>query len=154
MRYQPFKRIESGLIQDSASLLTTEVISRRMGGIRQSGTTPELRIRRICTDLGLRYRTKNRNLPGSPDLANRTRRWAIFAHGCYWHRHHGCPNATTPKNNREFWVAKFARNEARDRRAQDALVAAGFTVLVVWECETENAHRLYDILRRLAGAIE
>ena len=140
-------------MQDSGSLRTTDYISQRMGRVRQSGTTPELRVRRACSELGMRYRTRNRDLPGSPDLANRSRRWAIFVHGCYWHRHEGCSRATTPKSNREFWLAKFTRNCERDRTAYADLEAAGFAVLVIWECETESAQDLYRTLRHFAGRV-
>lgn len=140
-------------MQDVASLRTTDYVSQRMGRVRQAGTTPELRVRQACSAIGMRYRTKNRDLPGCPDLANRSRRWAIFVHGCFWHRHSGCPRATTPKRNREFWLAKFARNRERDRKAFAALEAAGFAVQVVWECETESAISLWETLRLFAGRV-
>ena len=70
--------------------------SARMGNIRQRGTEPELAVRAMLTALGVRYRTGNRDLPGSPDLANRGRHWAIFVHGCFWHAHPGCVKATMP----------------------------------------------------------
>ena len=145
--------MEPGLVQDSGSLRTTDYISQRMGRVRQSGTTPELRVRQVCSSLGMRYRTRNRDLPGSPDLANRSRQWAIFVHGCYWHRHQGCSRATTPKSNREFWLAKFARNCERDRQSYSALETKGYAVLVVWECETENSFRLYKTLQRFARRV-
>lgn len=117
--------------------VTDAATSRRMAGIRQKGTTPELAVRRALTRLGLRYRITNRDLPGSPDLANRSRRWAIFVHGCFWHRHRDCRRTSTPTRNREFWEAKFTANIERDRRAVDALRRAGYHVATVWECETE-----------------
>ncbi|MCC6998053.1 MAG: DNA mismatch endonuclease Vsr [Deltaproteobacteria bacterium] len=109
-----------------------------MGGIRQKGTVAELAVRRIATNLGLHYRVSNRDLPGSPDLANRSRKWAIFVHGCFWHRHEGCPRTTTPRRNREFWVAKFEANVARDARVQSELRRLGYAVLVLWECEIQD----------------
>lgn len=153
MQYRRFKKVERNLVRDSASLRTTDYISRRMGRVRQAGTSPELRVRRACTDLGMRYRIRNRDLPGSPDLANRTRRWAIFVHGCYWHRHEGCPRTTTPRTNREFWLAKFRRNCERDRESCAALQAAEIDVLVVWECETEITHNLYETLRSFSRRV-
>ena len=41
-------------------------------------------------------------------------RLCVFVHGCFWHRHPGCPKATTPKSRVAFWRAKFERNVARD----------------------------------------
>lgn len=121
--------------------------SARMAGIRQQGTTPELLVRKIVTGLGHRYRTTNRDLPGNPDLANRTRRWAIFVHGCFWHRHPACRLTTTPKRNREFWLTKFDRNVKRDTTAIAQLRDAGFAVLVVWECETRDVDGISAQLR-------
>ena len=53
-------------------------------------------------------------------------------HGCFWHR---CPvcNPSTPKNNVEYWEAKFARNVERDKQTREALEAAGWRVVVIWE---------------------
>lgn len=118
-------------------IVTDAATSRRMADVRQKDTTPELAVRRALTMLGLRYRVRNRDLPGSPDIANRTRKWAVFVHGCFWHRHPGCVRSTTPKRNRAFWKKKFEANVARDARAVAALRERGFRVVTVWECETE-----------------
>ena len=114
---------------------TDVATSRRMAGIRQCGTAPELLVRAALRALGLHYRISNRDLPGSPDIANRRHRWAIFVHGCFWLRHGGCKRTTSPKRNAAFWSQKFEANVARDARAMAALDAMGFKVAVVWECE-------------------
>lgn len=114
---------------------TDTATSRRMGGIRQRDTTPELQVRAALRSLGMHYRIENRDLPGAPDIANRRHRWAVYVHGCFWHRHGGCKRTTSPKRNADFWSAKFTANVARDARVTDALKAMGFTVAVVWECE-------------------
>lgn len=115
---------------------TDDATSERLAGVRQKGTKPELVVRKILTELGVRYRLNNKDMPGNPDIANRKHRWAIFVHGCFWHRHPGCKKATTPTRNREFWEAKLERNVERDRLALDALEARGYRVGVIWECET------------------
>jgi len=124
--------------------------SARMGLVRQKGTRPELMVRRLLAELGHRYRLTNRDLTGSPDIANRQKAWAVFVHGCFWHRH-GCKATTTPGRNREFWEAKFARNVARDRRSIEALEAAGFNVIVIWECQTKQGDEVVrqELLSRL-----
>jgi DNA mismatch endonuclease (patch repair protein) len=142
---RPFKRVESSLA-GGVSLLTTARSSARMSGVRQCDTAPERVVRRAARAAGLTLRRRNPDLPGSPDLANRARKIAIFVHGCYWHRHAGCSKATTPKSNRSFWVAKFSRNVERDRTAVEALQQLGFRVIVVWECETRDEDA---IVRRL-----
>src|SRR5688500_542986 len=99
-------------------LILDEVTSKRLGRIRQADTAPEQTVRRALWALGLRFRRANRDLPGSPDIANRTAHWAVFVHGCFWHAHTGCSKATVPKRNRQFWLEKFAANRARDARVR------------------------------------
>ena len=140
-------------IIDGHRVSTDAATSRRMADIRQAGTTPELRVRRALSALGVRYCLRNRNLHGSPDIANRTRRWAIFVHGCFWHRHRGCRRTTTPKRNAGFWQAKFEANQMRDQRAISALRRDGYRVLVVWECDTQRDARLRRALTIFARGL-
>ena len=116
--------------------------SVRMAGVRQEDTAAELVVRRILSSLGHRYRVRNRDLPGSPDVANRRQRWAVFVHGCFWHRHADCKRATTPKANADFWCGKFERNMERDRDNEAKLKEMGWRVLVIWECETRDLKKL------------
>jgi len=97
--------------------------------------------------MGVRFRVSNRDLPGSPDIANRRRRWAIFVHGCFWHSHRGCVRATVPKRNRAFWVAKFAANRARDARVVRELQGRGYRTLVIWECDARRSQLVERRLR-------
>lgn len=124
-------RRRSPLVVDAATSL-------RLSKIRQKDTTPERLVRALLAGMGLRFRVRNRDLPGSPDIANRSRRWAVFVHGCFWHAHAGCKRATVPKRNRAFWVAKFDANVRRDAAAVAELRRRGFRVAVVWECEVER----------------
>ncbi|MGC8494945.1 MAG: very short patch repair endonuclease [Syntrophobacteraceae bacterium] len=106
-----------------------------MSRVRSRDTKPEWILRSGLHRLGFRYRLGNRHLPGKPDLLFPKYRAAVFVHGCYWHRHPGCKDATTPKSNTDFWIRKFAENIERDRRTEEKLAAAGWRVMVVWECE-------------------
>jgi DNA mismatch endonuclease Vsr len=118
-----------------------------MARVRQKGTAAEEAVGRALRGLGVAYRKNVRALPGSPDFANRRRRWAVFVQGCFWHRHTGCRRATTPKANRDFWLEKFTRNRARDAAAVRALRRMGIRVVLVWECQVEAAApRLSKIL--------
>ena len=125
-------------------LRTDPATSVRMRRIPQRDTAAELLVKRLFRQQGLHYRTANRDLPGSPDLANRSKRWATFVHGCFWHGHDGCKRATVPKRNREFWLEKFRRNKERDAARQEQLHDMGYRVLVIWECELEEE----DLVRR------
>jgi DNA mismatch endonuclease, patch repair protein len=137
LQRQSFRKLEKRLVGDALPA-TTAKTSARMARVRRAGTAPEMLVRRYLSGLGIRYRTKNRDLPGSPDLANRSKKWAVFVHGCFWHHHEGCKAATIPKTNKGFWRAKFAVNASRDARARALLEKKGFQVKTVWECQTHD----------------
>jgi DNA mismatch endonuclease (patch repair protein) len=145
---RPFKSVEQRLVSGQ-QLKTTPAASNRMANIRQSGTAPEMYVRRALAALGYHYRLRNRDLPGSPDIANRSGKWAVFVHGCYWHHHSGCRRATTPKSNREFWLAKFAANRTRDADVERALAGRGFRIATIWECECQPSALSKLIIERL-----
>lgn len=117
----------------------SEERSRLLGRVKQTRTAPEEIVAETLRALGIAYRRNVRGLPGSPDFANKRRRFAIFVNGCFWHRHTGCRRATIPKNNRDFWVAKFATNRKRDADRIRELRRAGFRVLLIWECDVDEA---------------
>jgi DNA mismatch endonuclease (patch repair protein) len=110
--------------------------SALMARVRGCNTKPELVVRRVAHELGFRFRLHQGDLPGTPDLVFPRLKMVVLVHGCFWHRHHGCYRATTPKTRRQFWLSKFRTNLTRDRRTIAALRRLGWKVLVVWECET------------------
>lgn len=116
-----------------------EARSALMRRVRRRDTAPEQAVAAALRTLGLAYRKSVGTLPGSPDFANKRRRWAVFVHGCYWHQHRGCKRATVPNHNRAFWQAKFAANRKRDAAAIRELRRRGFKVMVVWECQAADA---------------
>lgn len=116
--------------------------SRLMARVRQSRTKPEQVVAGLLVGLGIAYRRNNRILAGAPDFSNRSKRWALYVHGCFWHHHTACKRATTPKANHEFWVEKFRANRRRDAQAIRALRALGLRITVVWECETRDVSAL------------
>ena len=105
-----------------------------MAGIGSRDTRPELVLRRALHARGLRYRLHDRKLPGTPDLVFRRFGAVCFVHGCFWHRHAGCPYATTPATREQFWQSKFDANVERDRRNRHDLLHAGWRIAIVWEC--------------------
>lgn len=120
--------------------------SQMMGRIRSKDTLPEVRTRSAVHALGLRFRVHVADLPGKPDLANKTHRWAVFVHGCFWHSHEGCQLASKPRSNNGYWSEKLARNRERDKLHRQALRDLGYKVFTVWECETRDEVRLREIL--------
>ncbi|ATQ67772.1 MULTISPECIES: very short patch repair endonuclease [Methylosinus] len=123
--------------------------SALMKRVRQSRTGAEEAVALGLRRAGLFYRRNCKALPGTPDFANRKRKWAIFVNGCFWHHHKPCPRGTIPKQNRAFWLEKFAANRARDARKAWALRAQGFHVALIWECEAFDLPRLEGRLARL-----
>ena len=99
--------------------------------------------------VGLRYRLHSKHLPGRPDLAFPARRAVLFVHSCFWHRHPGCRHVTTPATRRDYWLPKLARNVERDRSNAANLLAAGWTVLTVWECETRQPGVLSQLVEQV-----
>jgi len=51
-----------------------------------------------------------------------------------------------PKTRVEFWTQKFSANIYRDRRQTEALIEDGWSVLVIWECETKSKVGLAKLL--------
>jgi DNA mismatch endonuclease, patch repair protein len=87
-----------------------------MAKVRSRDTKPEVLVRKLAFSLGFRFRTNVKDLPGKPDIAIKSRKKAVFIHGCFWHRHKGCRMASFPASNVEYWTEKFAYNTARDRK--------------------------------------
>jgi DNA mismatch endonuclease (patch repair protein) len=112
-----------------------------MAHIRSRDTAPEVALRKALHAMGFRYRVNDRQLPGCPDIVLPRYRTIVFIHGCFWHRHAGCSIATTPKSNTLFWQEKFNRNVTRDRRIVAELTAAGWRIIVAWECALKSKAR-------------
>lgn len=124
--------------------------SALMGRIQGRNTGPELAVRHLLHGMGYRYRLHARDLPGKPDIVFRSRRVAVFVHGCFWHRH-DCGLAYVPKTRPEFWQRKFEGNVARDLRTKRELEAAGWRVVVIWECQLTDLAALSKNLAQELG---
>lgn len=137
--------------EGSKDRLSAERRSWNMSRIRGKNTTPEMRVRSLLHRLGYRFRLHVRialpawsgNTPPSPQLlwrgagseVMRSRipravsvdillpryKTAIFVHGCFWHRHKGCKNCTTPTNRREWWNAHVLRQIVTTARTERPL---------------------------------
>ena len=134
---------------------TAEQRSAVMRKVPGKDSSAEMKLRRLLTRMGLRYRLHRKDLPGSPDVAMPGRKAAVFVHGCFWHGHDCKRGARSPKANADYWTAKIARNRARDAAAVAALSAMGWRPLVVWECELKDEAgveaRVRDLLSSPSG---
>jgi DNA mismatch endonuclease (patch repair protein) len=124
-----------------ADIVTPEMRSRMMAGIRGTDTKPELMLRRGLHAMGFRFRLHDRKLPGRPDIVFPRFNAVLFAHGCFWHGHN-CHLFKWPASRQEFWQAKIYRNREVDKHTSEALTAAGWRQGVVWECALKGRTRL------------
>jgi DNA mismatch endonuclease (patch repair protein) len=132
-----------------ADKLTAEHRSWNMSRIRSTNTAPEKLVRSMLHRMGYRFSLHRKDLTGRPDIVMPKHNTVIFVHGCFWHRHKGCKDASLPKTRTEWWLNKLNGNVSRDRRNQSALRKAGWRVQTVWECETEKPEKLEQRLGRL-----
>lgn len=115
-----------------------EIRSKNMSAIKGKNTSPEMTVRKALFSQGFRYRLHVTALPGKPDIVLPKYKTVIFVHGCFWHRHEGCRYATTPENNRDFWIEKLNGNVQRDRLNYLKLRNLGWNVLLIWESELKS----------------
>lgn len=137
-----------GMSRSEHKIEIDPVRSAMMARIGPKDTTPELTVRRALHRLGYRFRVHRKDLPGTPDIVLPRLRTIFLVHGCFWHRHPGCRFAYTPKSRMEFWRTKFETNVDRDSRVLRDLQERGWTVQVIWECETRDEEGLDHRLRR------
>ncbi|MCC3270665.1 very short patch repair endonuclease [Arthrobacter gengyunqii] len=138
-----------------ADIVTVDQRSRNMSRIRSKNTKPELLVRRLLHAAGYRFRLHGaaggKLLPGKPDLVFAARRKVIFVNGCFWHLHSCRAGQHAPQNNSEFWAEKRRRTALRDAAAVEALAAAGWESLTVWECELRDLSVLEEQLAAFLG---
>lgn len=136
----------------ASSWASTPAVRRSMQSNRPRDTTTEVALRSALHRAGLRFYKHRRPLPGlrcEPDILFPRVRLAVFVDGCFWHR---CPDhGTLPKANGRWWRAKLEANQNRDRRNDEALRAAGWTVLRAWEHQPVD--EVVVQVRRLVNAL-
>lgn len=122
-----------------------------MRRIRSKDTKVELVVRSLVHGLGYRYRLHDRKVPGSPDMVFRSRKKAIFVHGCFWHGH-ACKLGRMPKSRQDFWSKKITSNRERDAKVLEKIEAMGWRALVLWECELRDREGLKRAIRGFLDA--
>lgn len=120
-----------------------------MSSIRSSNTRPEVLTRNALHRLGYRFRLDSKVGKIKPDVVLRSRKIAVFVHGCYWHQHEGCVLAYSGRDYDDKWLAKFEANRQRDQRVQVALIEQGWRVAVIWECATRDAQIFDSVMKQL-----
>ncbi len=135
-----------------ADIVSRNVRSRMMAGIRGKDTKPELLIRSDLHGQGFRFRLHVSTLPGRPDIALPKWNAVILVHGCFWHAHR-CHLFKLPSTRRAWWREKLLRNRLADKRTRRALEKAGWRVLEIYECSLKGRERLpgNEISQRVAS---
>lgn len=122
-----------------------------MRAVKSTDTSPELAVRKLVHAIRPGYRLHRKDIPGKPDIAFVGAKHAIFVHGCFWHGHDCARGARVPKQNRDYWLAKIARNVERDRANLAKLEASGWRSLVIWECALKDEDAVRERLKSFLG---
>ena len=123
---------------------TSPTATKKMRSNRRSDTKPEVLLRSLLHQYGLRFRKDYPILLPSgkrvhADIVFTRTKTAVFVDGCFWHC---CPeHGTIPKSNQEYWVPKLKQNVDRDRTIDRELQSAGWIVLRLWEHVSPEAAR-------------
>lgn len=139
-----------------ADVHTPEQRSYNMSRVRNKDTKPEMLVRRYLFSHGFRYRLHDKKLPGNPDLVLPKYRTVIFVHGCFFHGHEGCCYFVVPKTRTEWWLDKINGNRSRDTENEEKLKAAGWRIIVIFECELKPKNRvgtLQELLEQLKDTL-
>jgi DNA mismatch endonuclease (patch repair protein) len=124
-----------------ADVHTPQQRSFNMSQIRSKNTKPELLVRKFLFASGFRYRLHDKKLPGKPDIVLPKYKTAIFVHGCFFHGHDGCRYFVVPKTRTDWWLNKIAGNQRKDVENEAKLVAAGWKIITIFECELKPKSR-------------
>ena len=133
-------------ISNSPPKPKSAAVSKHMSGIRTKRTGVEQRARKVLRGERVKFKGNVKSLPGSPDLVIPELGLVIFVNGCFWH---GCPRCyTAPKHNRAWWNKKISANRKRDRRVTRKLRNQGYSVIHLWEHDSDKRMQV-----RVRGAL-
>lgn len=126
-----------------ADVFTKKKRSEVMSKIRATNTKPEIIVRKFLFANGLRFRTHQKKLKGSPDIVLKKHNTVVFVHGCFWHGHESsrCKIARMPKTNKKFWETKIVNNQQRDLRNKRELKKLVWKMITVWECDLRSKRK-------------
>ena len=125
--------------------VSKEKRSKIMSSIKGKNTRPEIAVRKILWTRGLRYRIHDRTVFGTPDISNKSRRFAVFVDGCFWH---GCPRCyKEPRSNVSYWQEKIIRNKKRRTLVKKVLKRRGWKIFEFWE------HQVYNDPEKIATKV-
>ena len=123
-----------------SDIFSREKRSKVMKAVKSKNTkTTELKMIQIFKELKISGWRRTYPLVGKPDFVFPKKRIVVFVDGCFWHSH-DCRNVT-PKENSDFWDKKRDYNRAHDKEVTKTLIAKGWNVIRIWECELKSKKR-------------
>ena len=123
--------------------------SYNMSQIKNKDTKPEITLRKICHQMGLRYRLHKKIFNTRPDLIFKKHKTVIFVNGCFWHKHNCKYGSVIPKTNTEFWEKKRLSNVERDNKNYSDILQNNWKYYVIWECDLKNETMVRDNVRTI-----
>jgi DNA mismatch endonuclease Vsr len=140
-----------------AAFTPSSTAASNMGrGNHSAGTAPEKTLRMALRRAGLRFRTNDKSIPGSPDVVLFKPRVAIFCDGDFWHgRQWNLRRKRLAKgSNARYWLAKIEQNIKRDRQVTRSLRELGWHVVRVWESDVvTGSDRIASRIAAIADTI-
>ncbi len=129
---------------------TNNNVRKSMQRNTESDTSIEVLLRKALWNKGVRFRKNCKDILGTPDLAIKLYKIAVFCDGDFWHG----KNNNRVKNNKKYWDEKIKRNKERDLEYTIRLRDDGWTVLRFWESDIRInveacADKVVDTLQRL-----
>lgn len=114
--------------------LTPEQRHKNMQRIKNKDTSIELKLRKALWDAGYHYRKNYKELPGKPDIVFTKYKIVVFCdseffHGKDWN---SLKEQLEKGHNSDFWIEKISKNIERDKKINQELEAAGWTVIRFW----------------------
>jgi DNA mismatch endonuclease (patch repair protein) len=140
------------MIVKRETMVVRESTSRSMRSNKGKDNKLEVEFRKALWAAGVRgYRKNVGKLPGRPDLVFRAKKLVVLVHGCFWHRCPKCKRDANFLTNEGYWRSKLDANVERDERNRLELMAQGFEVVEVWECEVRR--NLGEAVGRVRAAL-
>jgi len=137
---------------------TSEQASRAMAGNTKKWTRCERVLHQALRELSLDPETHRRDLPGRPDFVFPREKVVVFVDGDFWHGRNWRQRKKKLKkgSNAGYWIAKIQANIDRDRRQEEELSEADWTVVRLWETDVLDdpaaaAEQIAQTLEKAAG---
>lgn len=114
---------------------TKEQRRKNMQAIKRKDTKIELMLRKSLWKNGLRYRVDCKDIFGSPDIAIKKYKIAVFCDSEFFHGYNWESQKENIKSNKEYWISKIERNMQRDKNVNKILKDNGWLVIRFWGFE-------------------